>query len=912
MKMTLPVGNMEIGAVEALYKAYLEDPGSVDPSWHHFFSGFDLAIRHFSGHAHPQENQHVHKEFSVLQLIHGYRQRGHLFTKTNPVRSRRKYTPSLAIENFGLGSEDLGATFQAGNELGIGLSTLAEIVAFLEATYCGSVGVEYVYIREPDTVKWLMERMEASKNSISFSGESRRHIYRHLVQAVGFENFVHKKFVGAKRFSLEGAETLIPALDAVVEHGADLGIGEFVIGMAHRGRLNVLANMMGKPYASIFKEFYGTEYDSSVSLGDVKYHLGYENDVLTDAGKKVRLSLMPNPSHLETVNGLVEGFSRSRIDAVYGGDNQKLAPILIHGDAAVAAQGIVYETIQMSQLPGYKTGGTVHIVINNQVGFTTNYLEARSGTYCTDVAKVTRSPVFHVNGDDVEALIYTVKLAMEYRQQFHSDVFIDILCYRKYGHNEGDEPRFTQPLLYKIIAEHPNPRDIYGKKLVDLGIMNEEELREEIRDFDRLLSEKYKESEQIEKLNIRHFQVAGIEKYEKGDAFSRFRETDTTVPWQKLTAVAGRINHLPEGLKFFNKVNRIISDRQTMVRDNRLDWAMCELLAYGTLLEEGYPVRLSGQDSERGTFAHRHAAFTLEDTDGKYIPLQHISDTQAPFRIYNSLLSEYAVLGFEYGYALDNLNGLTIWEAQFGDFANVAQVVIDQYISSAAEKWGLLNGLVLLLPHGYEGQGPEHSSARIERFLSLAADHNMQIVVPTTPANFFHLLRRQVKWKVRMPLIAFTPKSLLRHPLVTSSLDELSHGHFQEVIDDQLADPGQVNKVLLTYGRIYYDLLKRRNEQEVNCVAIVRIEQLFPVPEEQITLLVRKYAKAQSLCWVQDEPENQGAWPYIRNKLAHLGLKSITRPESASPAVGLMEQHKRRLQRILDAAFEQETKPPVN
>ncbi len=904
MEISTPVGNMEINAVEALYKAFLENPDSVDESWRHFFSGFDLAIRHFSGKSGLGNTDQVSKEFAVLQLIHGYRQRGHLFTKTNPVRSRRKYSPTLAIENFGLGNEDLGSVFQAGKELGIGPSSLNTIVAHLEATYCGSVGVEYVYIRVPEVINWLRDRMESNRNATSFAAENRRHIYNHLVQAVGFENYIHKKFVGAKRFSLEGAETLIPALDAVVEHGAGSGIDEFVIGMAHRGRLNVLSNIMGKPYSSIFKEFYGTEYDTSVSLGDVKYHLGFENEVLTDSGKKVRLNLMPNPSHLETVNGLVEGFSRSRIDDAYQGDFTKLAPVLIHGDAAIAAQGIVYETIQMSQLPGYKTGGTIHIVINNQVGFTTNYLEARSSTYCTDIAKVTRSPVFHVNGDDVEALIYTIRLAMDFRQQFHSDVFVDILCYRKYGHNEGDEPRFTQPLLYKIIAEHPNPRDIYGKKLEELGVMNEEELRAEIRNFDQLMTEKYNESEQIEKLNIRHFQVAGIEKYKKGDFIFNHRENATAVPWQKLIAVAEKINSLPGDMKFFNKVNRIISDRQTMVRDNRLDWAMCELLAYGTLLEEGYPVRLSGQDSERGTFAHRHAAFTLEDTDGKYIPLQHISETQAPFSVHNSLLSEYAVLGFEYGYALAKLDGLTIWEAQFGDFSNVAQVVIDQYISSAGEKWGLLNGLVLLLPHGYEGQGPEHSSGRMERFLSLAANHNMLITVPTTPANFFHLLRRQVKWEIRMPLVVFTPKSLLRHPQVMSSLDELAHGAFREVIDDELAEPGQVKRVLFTNGRLYYDLLKRRNEEKVNCVAIVRVEQLYPVPEKQIMEITGKYAKAQSFCWVQDEPENQGAWPFYRNKLAHMGLQGITRPESASPAVGLMEQHKRRLQKILDTAFE--------
>ena len=898
-----PVGNMEMGAVEALYNSYLEDPGSVDVSWHYFFRGFDLAIRHFPqkpGQAIPEE---VTREFSVLQLIHGYRQRGHLFTKTNPVRSRRQYTPTLAPENFNLERGDLDRVFQAGKEIGLGAVPLKEIIAHLEATYCGSVGVEYVYIRHPEVVGWLREKMEKSRNRADFTPDSRRHVYRHLVQAVGFENYIHKKFVGAKRFSLEGAETLIPSLDAVVEKGAGLGIEEFVIGMAHRGRLNVLANIMQKPYRNIFKEFYGTEYVADVALGDVKYHLGFESEVETDTGRKVKLKLMPNPSHLETASGLVEGFARSRIDDIYGGDFSKLAPVLIHGDAAISAQGIVYETIQMSQLPGYKTGGTIHIIINNQVGFTTNYLEGRSSTYCTDIAKVTRSPVFHVNGDDVEALIYTVRLAMEFRQKFHADVFIDILCYRKYGHNEGDEPRFTQPSLYQAIASHPNPRDIYATKLENAGVMTSEESRDEVRRFDKEMETCYQASEKIEKLDILHFQRAEYKQFDKAAHIFSQPETVTAVSWKRLNAVAERINHLPEGMKFFNKVNRIIADRQQMIRDNRLDWAMCELFAYGTLVEEGHPVRLSGQDSERGTFAHRHAAFTSEDSGGKYIPLQHISENQAPFRVYNSLLSEYAVLGFEYGYALAKPGGLTIWEAQFGDFANVAQVVIDQYISSAAEKWGIMNGLTLFLPHGYEGQGPEHSSGRIERFLTLAANNNMLVTVPTTPANFFHLLRRQVLWNLRMPLVVFTPKSLLRHPLVSSTLDDLTSGSFQEVIDDHLVDPAKVKRVVFTNGRLYYDLLKRRNEEEVNCVALVRVEQLYPIPERQIMEVIARYPAAVSTLWAQDEPENQGAWPFYQRKLGHLGWKGVARPESASPAGGLMEQHKRRLQKILDTVF---------
>ncbi len=906
MKVDTPFGTQEAGALEALYQAFLNDPHSVDTSWGYFFSGFDLAVRHYASKIPSSATDNVYKEFSVLALIHGYRQRGHLFTKTNPVRSRRKYSPNLDIENFGLDKSDLTRVFQAGNEIGIGPSTLQEIVTHLEATYCGSVGVEYLYMRHPDLVNWLKEKMEKTRNAMEFSSAKRMHILDHLVQAVGFENFIHKKFVGAKRFSLEGAETLIPSLDAIIEHGAGLGIREFVFGMAHRGRLNVLANIIGKPIENIFKEFYGTEYDENVSLGDVKYHLGYENEITTDTGEQVRLKLLPNPSHLETVSGLVEGFSRARIDSLYVGDSGKLAPVIIHGDAALAAQGIVYETVQMSQLPGYKTGGTIHVVINNQVGFTTNYTEARTSTYCTDIAKVTRSPVFHVNGDDVEALIYTVRLAMEFRQKFQSDVFIDILCYRKYGHNEGDEPRFTQPLLYRIIASHPNPRDIYSGKLESLGILSEQDARRMVKQFDTRMEEKYLESERIEKLSIHHFQVEEYKKYDKAENGFFNAEATTSVSWEVLTSIADKINHLPADLNFYSKVSRITSDRQMMIRDNRLDWAMCELLAYGTLVAEGVPVRLSGQDSERGTFAHRHASFTIEDTDGKYIPLQHISDDQGTFQVYNSLLSEYAVMGFEYGYALATPNGLTIWEAQFGDFANVAQVVIDQYIASASEKWGIMNGLVLFLPHGYEGQGPEHSSGRMERFLTLAAGNNMQIVVPTTPANLFHLLRRQVLRNIRLPLVVFTPKSLLRHPLVFSTIGELAHGAFMEVIDDNLVQSQDVKRLVFTSGRLYYDLLKRRDEEQVNCVAIVRIEMIYPVPVKQIEAVLSRYPNVEKRIWAQDEPQNQGAWPYLRQKLAHLQMTGITRPESASPAVGLLEHHKKRLKAILDSVFERD------
>ena len=903
MEKFTQVGNQEIAAIEEFYQEYLNNPESLDESWRLFFKGFELARKNFKSSGPGQSPELMDKEFAILNLIHGYRQRGHLFTKTNPVRARRKYSPTLAVENFGLEQADLERTFQAGNSIGIGPAKLKDIVAHMEATYCQSVGVEYVFMRQPEVIQWLQKRMESTRNSQEFSDEKRKHIFYHLKLAVGFENFIHKKFVGQKRFSLEGAETLIPAMDAVIERGAELGIEEFVIGMAHRGRLNVLANVLEKPYKNIFKEFYGTEYEEEISLGDVKYHLGYENEVKTDSGQNIKLKLMPNPSHLETVSPIVQGMVRSRIDSAHSGDFSKVAPIVIHGDAAIATQGVVYEVIQMSQLDGYKTGGTIHLVINNQVGFTTNYLDARSSTYCTDVAKVTRSPVFHVNGDDVEALIYTIKLAMDFRQQFHSDVFIDILCYRKYGHNEGDEPRFTQPLLYEAIEKHKNPRDIYADKLDELGILPKEESRKLVHEFDQFLEEKYKESEKIDKLNIRNFLVNEYNSFEPTRHADMFVKTGTGVPVDQLKAIAEKLYTLPTHQSFYKKLNRILEDRRMMIMDDRLDWAMAELLAYGSLVTEGHPVRVSGQDSERGTFAHRHATYVYEDGSGKFYPLKHIDENQAAFNIYNSPLSEYGVMGFEYGYALAQPNALNVWEAQFGDFHNVAQVIIDQYISSAAEKWGIMNNLILYLPHGYEGQGPEHSSGRIERFLALASNNNMQVVVPTTPANMFHLIRRHLKWNYRLPLVVFTPKSLLRHPQVFSPIEDLAYGHFQEVIDDPIVHTEQVNKLVLTSGRLYYDLVKQRVDTGNFETAIVRVEQLFPFPEKQVMEIVKKYNQAKTIIWAQDEPENMGAWPLVSKKLNKLKLIPVTRPESASPAGGLMTQHNKRLKSILDRIF---------
>jgi len=896
-------GNQEISAIEELYKNYLENPVLVEQSWRNFFEGFELARKSYSdANVSAADEARIQKEFRILNLIHGYRQRGHLFTRTNPVRKRRDYSPTLDYKNFELQEDDLNTVFHAGQEIGIGNATLKDIISHLESTYCESIGVEFLYMRQPELMEWLRVRMEKSKNCEYYTPEQQKHIFYHLNIAVSFESFIHRKFVGAKRFSLEGTEALIPALDAIIVLGAKLGIEEFVVGMAHRGRLNVLANILEKPYKNIFKEFYATEYEDGISLGDVKYHLGFENIITTDNGEKVKLSLIPNPSHLETVSALAEGMVRARIDHQYNGDFGKIVPIVIHGDAAIAGQGIVYEVVQMALLPGYKTGGTLHIVVNNQVGFTTDYLEARSSTYCTDVAKVTRSPVFHVNGDDVEALIFTVKLALEFRQHFHSDVFIDILSYRKYGHNEGDEPRFTQPLLYKIIAGHPNPRDIYARKLIESGIMTQVEADQEIARFDNQLEQNYEDSKLIDKLNIKNFLVDEYKHYRFPDPCELY-EIPTAVSETELWNLSNKINNLPADKKFFSKIVKLMEDRKQMMVNNKIDWALGELLAYATLLKEGIPVRLSGQDAQRGTFSHRHSALVLEDSGEKYFPLQHISSNQATFDVHNSPLNEYGVMGFEYGYSMAYPKGLTIWEGQFGDFANVAQVIFDQYICSAGEKWGMMNGLVLYLPHGYEGQGPEHSSARIERYLSLCSNYNLHIVVPTTPANLFHLLRRQVLGDVRIPMIVFTPKSLLRHPKVVSSLDQLTKGGFIKLIKDQEVKDGVAEVIVFTSGKIYFELIERREKMDRMNVAIHRIEQISPFPSEEVRDIIFNNAQAKRVLWVQDEPENMGVWPYLFRKYPELGLELVSRPESASPAAGLLEKHKRRLERIMESVF---------
>ncbi len=893
------LGNGDVNAVEELYKQFKESPDSVEEGWKKFFQGFEFFQATYGEQA---VSEGTLKEFKVMELINAYRTRGHLFTKTNPVRERRKYSPTLDLQNFGLSEADLDTVFNAGVEIGIGPAKLKDILAHVKTTYCNSIGVEYMYIRDVEKLNWIKKRVESEKNVPKFSKEVKHTILRKLNEAVVFESFLHKKFVGQKRFSLEGGESLIPALDVVAEYGAVLGVEEIVIGMAHRGRLNVLANILKKTYTDIFREFEGKEYEDNLFDGDVKYHLGYSSEVATEVGTKLQLTLAPNPSHLEAVDPVVQGIVRSKIDT-YLQDENKIIPILIHGDASIAGQGVVYEVVQMAGLDGYRTGGTLHIVINNQIGFTTNYLDARSSTYCTDVGKVTLSPVFHVNGDDPEAVVHAMKLAIEYRQKYHQDVFIDLLCYRKYGHNEGDEPRFTQPTLYKAIAKHKNPKEIYVERLISEGELTAEEAKAIEKKFNDHLQERLSHAKEKSTAQISNFLEAswkGIIRSKEGDFDV---SPSTAVPKKKLLELADKMNTLPDDMPFFKKLVKLMEDRKRMVKENRLDWALGELLAYASVLSEAYPVRISGQDVERGTFSHRHAVMTLEDTRDEYIPLNNLMEMQGDFHIYNSLLSEYGVLGFEYGYAMSNPYSLVIWEAQFGDFFNGAQIIVDQFLTAAEDKWACMNGLVMLLPHGYEGQGAEHSSARLERFLSQCAEDNIQVVNCTSPANFFHVLRRQVKWKFRKPLVVFTPKSLLRHPKCVSTIEDLATGGFQEVIEDSTINKKKARRVVFTSGKLYYDLLAAREERENDDVALVRVEQLYPFPDKQIDKVLKTYGNSVEVRWAQEEPENMGAWNFITRKWTAGEIKVIARHESGSPASGSMKRFQQRQQLIIDTVF---------
>ena len=900
------LGSVHAQLIEDQYEHYLKNPDGLEPSWRAFFQGYDFAKEVYSeedleGAGVPEE---VIKEFHVLNLIQGYRSRGHLFTKTNPVRMRRSYEPTLDIENFGLSKDDLDTPFNAATELGLpGATKLREIISHLEAIYCQSTGVEYNYIRDPERRTWIKNWIHKDDNQPKLSIEEKKQILHKLNQAVSFESFLNTKFVGQKRFSIEGAEALIPGLDEAVNHGARYGVKEFVLGMAHRGRLNVLTNVFGKPRKQIFSEFEGKAFDDVTIDGDVKYHLGHTTVHRTVDGKDVVMNIAPNPSHLEAVDPVVEGIARAKINNDYGMESGKVLPILIHGDAAVAAQGVVYETLQMEKLAGYSTGGTLHIVINNQVGFTTNYLDARSSTYCTDIAKVILAPVLHVNGDDPEALVHAMRLAIEYRQRFQRDIFIDLLCYRKYGHNEGDEPRFTQPLLYKAISKHPNPREIYAQRLMSEGVATQIMVKEMQEEFKSMLELDFDEAKKIKHNVITPFMEKEWVDYPSAEPGEMLHPVDTTFDLDKLKDIAKHITTLPEGKKFLKKTVRLMGDRAAQVFErNAIDWGMGELLAYGSLLAEDYNIRISGEDVERGTFSHRHAILKVEDSGEEVNLLNEYPGKEGRFAIYNSLLSEYAVMGFDYGYAMASPDTLTIWEAQFGDFANGAQIMIDQFLSAAEDKWKVQNGLVLLLPHGYEGQGAEHSSARLERFLQMCAQENMTVANCTTPANFYHLLRRQHKRHFRRPLVVMSPKSLLRLPKAQSTMEELAHGTFQPIVSDSTVAPEKVTKVVFCSGKLYYELADEREAQGADHVAIIRIEQLYPLDDLAIKQEVAKYPNAAMHVWAQEEPANMGAWTYMLWQM-HQQLTLVSPAPSAATASGSNKVALQRQRETIERVF---------
>lgn len=899
------ISNAHVAYIDELYAEYKKNPDSLDPSWKSFFDGFDFAISKFGEDenggaavasvtsAPVVEAGQLPKEIKVRALIHAYRSRAHLKSKTNPVRDRKDRKALLDLEDFGLEQADLNLEFEAGNEIGIGKSKLSKIVESLKKIYEGPLGFEYFYIRDPEMLNWFKAKVEKEALAFNPSVDEKKRILFKLNQAVVFENFLHTKYLGQKRFSLEGGESTIPFLDALINTGADFGVEEVMIGMAHRGRLNVLANIMGKTYEQIFSEFEGTaKPDLTMGDGDVKYHMGYSSDIVTTGDKKVNLKLAPNPSHLEAVNPVVEGFIRAKIDSQHKGDYRKALPILIHGDAAVAGQGIVYEVTQMAGLKGYNTGGTVHFVINNQVGFTTDFDDARSSIYSTDVAKIIDAPVIHVNGDNAEAVVFAAKLAAEFRQKFGKDIFVDMVCYRRHGHNESDEPKFTQPSLYNIISKHPNPREIYVKLLTERGDIDakiagqmDEEFRNLLQDRLNMVKEKplpYQFTKfEKEWQSLRRSTPADFE-----------QSPDTSISAEVVEKVAEALTTIPKGFKPIKQIEAQLKQRKDMYFTSKsLNWAAAELLAYGSLLIEGKTVRITGQDVQRGTFSHRHAVVHDANTNIPYNFLKELKDSKGQFHIYNSLLSEYAVLGFEYGYASANPHALAIWEAQFGDFANGAQTMIDQFISSAESKWGKMNGIVMLLPHGYEGQGPEHSNARPERFLQLAAEYNMVVANITEPSNFFHLLRRQLAWEFRKPCVVMSPKSLLRHPKVMSPMEEFTSGRFREVLPDNTVNAKDVKRVVLCSGKIYYDLEEAREKENVKDVAIVRMEQLHPLPKTQLMEALKAYKNAE-LVWVQEEPENMGYWNYILRMLyKDLKLDVIARKPSASPATGYNKVH---------------------
>jgi 2-oxoglutarate dehydrogenase, E1 component len=910
------ITNSSPAFIENMYKEFVANPESVDVEFRKFFEGFDFAVTNGlaaqNGTSYTSQNgtssgsgkSEWRKELAVYRLILGYRNKGHLLAHTNPIKKRKDRGANLELSFYGLSEADLDTKFEVGSSIGLGTATLRDILAHLQRCYAHHVGVEFKYISDQKKIDWITTEIEQNFSK-PLPLDQRKRILQKLNEGVMFEKFLHTKYVGQKRFSLEGGETTIPALDAIINKSAELDVKEVVIGMAHRGRLNVLANILGKTYEQIFSEFEGTgEINQTMGSGDVKYHLGFGSEVETPSGKKVHLKLMPNPSHLEAVDPVVAGFARSSANNIHDEEYHKVLPILIHGDAAIAGQGIVYELLQMSKLPGYYVGGTIHFVINNQIGFTTDFSEARSTNYCTSLAAMTQSLVLHVNGDDPEAVVKCAEIAARYRQTFHEDVFIDMVCYRKHGHNEGDDPKFTQPSMYALIEKHPNPREVYVKYLLDNG---EEDVRELAKEMetkfwadlqDRLDEVKQRPlpyTYQAPELLWKQLRKATEEDFEKSP--------DTSVSGENFQTVFDAIMHLPPDFKPLKKVDKLLKDKIKLYNEEgKIDWATAELMAFGTIMLDGADVRMSGQDVARGTFSSRHCLLRDEENDTQYNRLSNIPGAKGKLRIYNSLLSESAVLGFEYGYSLASPNALVIWEAQFGDFANGAQTIIDQFITSGEQKWNRMSGLVMLLPHGYEGQGPEHSSARMERFLIACAELNIVVTNITTAANYFHALRRQLAWPFRKPLINFAPKAYLRHPGTYSSKEEFLNGSFKEVIDDSDANPADVKKVLFCTGKVYYELLEKKLADNRKDVAIVRLEQIYPLPTKQLEALYAKYKNAVWY-WVQEEPLNMGAASFLQMNLKSLNYGIIGRKASASTASGFMKVHKAEQAEIINTAF---------
>ena len=916
--------------IENLYNDFVKDPDSVDPDFKKFFEGFDFAIANNkdgtngnAGYAAADKLAAPYtttdgvdwkKELGAYRLILGYRNKGHLIADTNPIRKRKDRGANLNLGFFGFSEEDMDKNFFAGNLIGLGTTSLRKILEHLQACYAGHVGIEFKYISDQKKVDWLTTEMERNFTQ-PLSLKQKERILEKINQGVLFEKFLHTKYIGQKRFSLEGGETTIPALDAIINKAADLGVQEVVIGMAHRGRLNVLANIMGKTYENIFSEFEGTgKVDQTMGSGDVKYHLGFGSEVKTPDGKPIYLKLMPNPSHLEAVDPVVVGFARGRANILHEEEYEKVLPILLHGDASIAGQGIVYEVLQMCKLEGYYTGGTIHFVINNQIGFTTDFDDARSSDYCTSLAAMVQAPVLHVNGDDPEAVVKCAEIAARYRKAFQSDVFIDMVCYRKHGHNEGDDPKFTQPTLYALIDKHPNPREVYVKYLLEHG---EPEAQELAKGMEKKFWDDLQERLDGVKQNPLPYTYQQPDKWWKQLRKATDEDFEqspaTAISAESFTSIFNAMMKWPDNFTPLRKVEKIIHEKIKLFDgEKKLDWATGELLAYGSILLDGKDVRMSGQDICRGTFSSRHAVLQDENTDKPYNRLSAIPGAKGKYRIFNSFLSEYGVLGFEYGFGLANPNALVVWEAQFGDFCNVAQPMIDQFISSGEEKWNRMNCITMLLPHGYEGQGPEHSSGRMERFLQMCAELNMVVTNISTAANFFHALRRQVAWPFRKPLINFSPKANLRHAGSYSTVEEFTSGRFREVIDDPFTDnAADVKKVIFCSGKIYFDLAAKQQKDSRKDAALVRVEQLYPLPYKQLSALYSKYNKA-IWYWVQEEPLNMGAASFLQMNLntglRQLGLPEmnygvISRESSASPATGFSKIHAQEQGEIIETAF---------